>query len=105
MPSYAKFLKDLCVQKQKLQAHLPNKVNLTEHVSSILSNPLLPKIKDPKAPLIFVTLGNINIKKALLGLGSSVNILPRHLYDQYDLGKLEHTEVILQLVDKSTKIP
>nr|KAJ0204539.1 hypothetical protein LSAT_V11C500251440 [Lactuca sativa] len=105
VPSYAKFLKDLCVQKRKLQAYLPKKIDLTEHASSIISNKLPPKIKDPEAPLISVTLGNINIKKALLDLGASVNIIPGNLFDQHDLGTLEQTDIILRLADKSTKIP
>lgn len=54
--------------------------------------------------MIFVTLGKIDIKKAPLDLGASVNILLGHLYYQYDLGKLEHTYVILQLADKPTKL-
>ncbi|XP_023764796.1 uncharacterized protein LOC111913311 [Lactuca sativa] len=105
VPSYAKFLKDLCVQKRKLQAHLPKKIDLTEHASSIISNKLPPKLKDPGAPLISVTLSNINIKKALLDLGASVNIIPGNLFDQHDLGTLEQTDIILRLADKSTKIP
>ena len=105
VPSYAKFLKDLCIQKHKLQKHLPKKVELTEHASSIVSNALPPKLKDPGAPLISVTVGDINIKKALLDLGASVNILPGNIFDQHDLGTLEQTDIILQLADKSTKIP
>lgn len=105
VPSYAKFLKELCIQKRNFQPHLPKKVKLTEHASSIISNTLPPKLKDPGAPLISVTVGNINIKKALLDLGASVNILPGNLFDQHDLGTLEETDIILQLADKSTKIP
>nr|KAJ0195159.1 hypothetical protein LSAT_V11C700375110 [Lactuca sativa] len=96
---------DLYVQKHKLQAHLPKKIDLTEHASSIISNKLPPKLKDPGAPLISVTLGNINIKKALLDLGASVNIIPGNLFDQHDLRTLEQTDIILWLADKSTKIP
>ncbi|XP_071699273.1 uncharacterized protein [Rutidosis leptorrhynchoides] len=33
VPSYAKFLKDLCTQKRKQRATLPKKVELTEHLS------------------------------------------------------------------------
>ncbi|XP_023744972.1 uncharacterized protein LOC111893138 [Lactuca sativa] len=105
VPSYAKFLKDLCVQKRKLQAHLPKNIDLTKHASSIISNKLPPKLKDPITPLIYVTLGNINIKKVLLDVGASVNIIPINLFDHHDLGTLEQTDIILRLVDKSTKIP
>ena len=105
VPSYAKFLKDLCIQKRKFQAHLPKLVELTENASSIISNNLPPKLKDPGAPLISVTIGNVKIKKALLDLGASVNILPGNLFDEHDLGTLEKTDIILQLADKSTRIP
>nr|KAJ0191939.1 hypothetical protein LSAT_V11C800416710 [Lactuca sativa] len=104
-PSYANFLKDLRVQKCKLEAHLLKKIDLTKHMSSIISNTLPPKLKDPSAPLISITLDNINIKKALHDLGASVNILPGNHFDQHDLGILEQTDIILRLADKSKKIP
>ncbi|GJU15775.1 retrovirus-related pol polyprotein from transposon 297 family protein, partial [Tanacetum coccineum] len=88
IPAYAKFLKDLCTQKRKLKATLPKKIDLTEHVSAVLSSSLPPKFKDPGAPLISVVVGNIAIKKALLDLGASINILLDSLVDKYDLGTL-----------------
>nr|GEV52115.1 hypothetical protein [Tanacetum cinerariifolium] len=88
IPAYAKFLKDLCTQKRKLKATLPKKINLTEHVSVVLSSSLPPKFKDHGASLISVMVGNIAIKKALLDLGASINILPTSLVDKYDLGTL-----------------
>jgi hypothetical protein len=35
VPAYAKFLKDLCTQKRKSRYHIPKKVLLTEHVSTL----------------------------------------------------------------------
>ncbi|GKC03531.1 putative nucleotidyltransferase, ribonuclease H [Tanacetum coccineum] len=105
IPAYAKFLKDLCTQKRKLKATLPKKIDLTEHVSAVLSSSLPPKFKDPGAPLILVMVGNIDIKKALLDLGASINILPASLVDKYDLGTLCKTDTIIFLADRSTKIP
>nr|GEV90016.1 hypothetical protein [Tanacetum cinerariifolium] len=102
--AYAKFLKDLCTQKRKLKATLPKKINLTEHVSAVLSSSLPPKFKDPGAPLISVVVGNIVIKKALLDLGASINILPASLVDKYDLETLHKTDTIISLADRSTKI-
>ncbi|XP_071741306.1 uncharacterized protein [Rutidosis leptorrhynchoides] len=52
VPSYAKFLKDLCTQKRKQRANLPKKVELTEHLSAVVSGTLPPKFKDPGTPLI-----------------------------------------------------
>nr|GEV21235.1 hypothetical protein [Tanacetum cinerariifolium] len=105
IPAYAKFLKDLCTQKRKLKATLPKKIDLTKHVSAVLSSSLPPKFKDLEAPLISVVVGNIAIKKALLDLGASINILPASLVDKYDLGTLRKTDTIISLANRSTKMP
>nr|GEX40436.1 hypothetical protein [Tanacetum cinerariifolium] len=105
IPVYAKFLKDLCTQKRKLKATLSKKIDLTEHVNAVLFSFLPPKFKDPRAPLISVVVGNIAIKKALLDLGASINIIRASLVDKYDLGTLRKTDTIISLTDRSTKIP
>nr|GEU66186.1 hypothetical protein [Tanacetum cinerariifolium] len=105
IPAYSKFLKDLCTQKRKLKATLPKNIDLTEHVSAVLSSSLPPKFKDPGAPLISIVVGNITIKKALLDLDASIHILPASLVDKYDLGTLRKTDTIISLADRSTKIP
>nr|GEV57145.1 hypothetical protein [Tanacetum cinerariifolium] len=92
-------------KKRKLKATLPKKIDLTEHVSTVLSSSLPFKFKDPGAPLILVVVGNIAIKKALLDLGASINILHASLVDKYDLGTLCKTDTIISLGDRSTKIP
>ncbi|GJY57358.1 putative nucleotidyltransferase, ribonuclease H [Tanacetum coccineum] len=92
-------------KQRKLKATLPKKIDLTEHVSAVLSSSLPPKFKDPGAPLISVVVGNIAIKKALLDLGASINILPASLVDKYDLGTFRKTDTIISLADRSTKIP
>nr|GFC09179.1 hypothetical protein [Tanacetum cinerariifolium] len=61
-------------------------------------------VEDLEAPLISVMVGNITIKKALLDLGASINILPACLVDKYDLGTLRKTDTIISLADRSTKI-
>ncbi|XP_071714514.1 uncharacterized protein [Rutidosis leptorrhynchoides] len=105
IPAYAKFLKDLRVQKWKLNASLPKKVKLTEKVSAVISGSLPPKFKDPGTPLISVTVGNVNVKKALLDLGASFNILPSSLVERYELGTLKQTDILIQLADRSFRTP
>ncbi|XP_071740536.1 uncharacterized protein [Rutidosis leptorrhynchoides] len=105
IPTYAKFLKDLCVQKRKLNAPLPKKVKLTEKVSAVISGSLPPKFKDPGTPLISATVGNVNVKKALLDLGASINILPSSFVDRYELGTLKRTDILIQLADRSMRTP
>jgi hypothetical protein len=52
VPAYAKFLKDICTHKRKCRNHIPKKVLLTEHVSSLIQHNPPPKFKDPRAPTI-----------------------------------------------------
>ncbi|XP_043705289.1 uncharacterized protein LOC122655119 [Telopea speciosissima] len=92
VPAYAKFLKDLFTQKRKLKTHIPKTIYLTEQVSAVLSNQLPPKLKDPRAPLISCTIGNLAIERALLDLGESVNILPSSVYDRFGFGELKPTQ-------------
>ncbi|GAV68159.1 LOW QUALITY PROTEIN: hypothetical protein CFOL_v3_11662, partial [Cephalotus follicularis] len=104
VPAY-KFLKDLCTTKRKMKTYIPKTVHLTEKVSAVLSNKLPPKLKDPGAPLISCKIGNLQIERALLDLGASVNILPSSVYDHFGFGELKPAEVTLQLADRSLKIP
>jgi hypothetical protein len=80
VPAYAKFLKDLCTQKRKSINHIPKKVLLTEHVSSLIQHNTPPKFKDPGAPTISCIIGQKENDKALLELGAGVNLLPYLVY-------------------------
>jgi hypothetical protein len=103
--AYAKFLKDLCTQKRKSINHIPKKVLLIEHVSSLIQHNTPPKFKDPGVPTISCIIGQKEIDKALLDLGARVNLLPYSVYQQLGLGELKPTMVILQLADRSIKKP
>ncbi|KAL6333991.1 hypothetical protein AAG906_000042 [Vitis piasezkii] len=67
VPTYAKFLKDLCTIKRGLNVN--KKAFLTEQV----------------------------VEKALLDLGASVNLLPYCIYKQLGLGELKPTSITLSL--------
>ncbi|XP_058211444.1 uncharacterized protein LOC131323609 [Rhododendron vialii] len=103
IPTYAKFLKDLCTQKRKLNVH--KRVLLTEQVSSIIQTNVVPKYKDLRCPTISITIGGTKIEKALLDLGASVNLLPYAVYEQLGLGEMRPTSVTLQLADRSIRVP
>ena len=103
VPTYAKFLKDLCTIKKGLGIN--KKAFLTEQVSSIIQGKTLLKYKDPESPTILVNIGGTCIDKALLDLGASVNLLPYSMYMQLGLGELKSTNITLSLVDRSVKIP
>ena len=103
VPTYAKFLKDLCTVKKGLNVN--KKAFLTEQVSAIIEckNPV--KYKDPGCPTISENIGGISVEKALLDLGASVNLLPYSMYKQLGLGELKPTSITLSLADRSIKIP
>ncbi|KAJ0754891.1 putative nucleotidyltransferase, Ribonuclease H [Helianthus annuus] len=103
VPSYAKYLKDLCTQKRTHK--FPKKLDLTENVSSILSGTLPPKLQDPGAPIISIQVGDFKINRALLDLGASVSILPGSLYDQYEFGPLQSSNTTVVLADLTPKLP
>jgi hypothetical protein len=102
---YAKFLKDLCTQKRKSKNHIPKKVLLTKHVSSLIQHNTPLKLKDPGSSTISCIIEQSEIDKALLDLGVGVNLLPYSVYQQLGLGELKPTTVILQLADRSIKKP
>ena len=97
VPTYAKFLKDLCTVKKGLG--LDKKAFLTEQVSSIIQCKTLVKYKDPGSPTFSVNIGRICIDP-LLDLGASVNLLPHSMYRQLGLGELKPTNITLSLADR-----
>ena len=103
VPTYAKFLKDLCTVKRSLNVN--KKVFLTEQVSAIIGNKTPVKYKDPGCPTISVNIGGTSVEKALLDLGASVNLLPYSMYKRLGLGELKPTSITLLLADRSIKIP
>ena len=103
VPTYAKFLKDLCTVKRGLNVN--KKAFLTEQVSAIIECKTPVKYKDPGCPTISVNIGGISVEKALLDLGASVNILPYSMYKQLGLGELKPTSITLSLASRSIKIP
>ena len=103
VPTYAKFLKDLCTVKKGLG--IEKKAFLTEQVSAIIQSKTPVKYKDPGSPTILVNIGRTCIDKALLDLGASVKLLPYSVYKQLSLGELKPTNITLSLADRSMKIP
>ena len=103
IPSYAKFVKDLCTMKKKLGVH--NDAFMIEQSTSLIRNNLPRKYKDLGSPTISIVVGNSKLECALVDLGASVNLLPYLVYVELGLGELESTNITLQLADHSVKIP
>ena len=103
IPSYAKFLKDLCTVKRKLGVN--KDALMTEQPTSLIKNNLPPKYKDPGSPTISIVVANSKLGHALVVLEASVNLLPYCVYVELGLGELEATNITLHLTDHRVKIP
>ena len=103
VPTYAKFLKDLCTVKKGLNVN--KKAFLTEQVSAIIESKTPVKYKDPGSPTISVNIGGNCIDRSLLDLGASVNLMPYSVCKKLGLGELKPTNITLSLTDRSVKIP
>ncbi|XP_047148690.1 uncharacterized protein LOC124820940 [Vigna umbellata] len=67
--------------------------------------PRPPKVKDPRSFTIPCVIGKENIRKALLDLGSSVNLMPLPLFERIDDLEVKPTKVTLLMADGSSKKP
>ena len=103
IPSYDKFLKDLCTVKRKLGVH--NDAFMIEQSISLIRNNFPPKYKDLGSLTISIVVGNSKLERALVDLGASVNLLLYSVHVELGLGELEPTNITLQLADCSVKIP
>ncbi|RVW82129.1 Retrovirus-related Pol polyprotein from transposon opus [Vitis vinifera] len=98
VPTYAKFLKDLCTVKRGLQ--VTKNAFLTEQVSAIIQSKSPVKYKDPGCPTISVNIGGTHVEN-FTRLGASVNLLPYSVYKQLGLGGLKPTTMTLSLADRN----
>ncbi|XP_052621053.1 uncharacterized protein LOC128126918 [Lactuca sativa] len=103
IPSYTKFLKDLCTKKRKFKAN--EKIQVNVNVSTVIQKKLPPKCKDPGMFAIPCTIGDLHVESAMLDVGASINVMPYSVFQSLNVGPLEETGVIIQLADKSSVSP
>ncbi|GFZ14664.1 hypothetical protein Acr_24g0008540 [Actinidia rufa] len=92
-------------QRLAKNLHVKETAMMNESQSAILQCKTVPKYKDPGCPTISCIIGGCKIDRALLNLGSSVNLLPYSVYKDLGLGELKPTRVTLELADRSVKVP
>nr|XP_027120690.1 uncharacterized protein LOC113737704 [Coffea arabica] len=103
VPKYAKFLRDLCVNRRRLRGD--ERVIVGENVSAVLQRKLPPKCGDPGRFTVPCKIGNTLIRNTLLDLGASINVMPKSMYASLNLGPLKETEIIIQLADRTNAYP
>ena len=72
-----------------------------ESCSSILQRKIPPKLKDLGSFIIQCSIGKTRFCKAMLDLGSFINVMPSSMYFSLNLGVLKQTSIVIQLADGS----
>ncbi|CAM8896361.1 unnamed protein product [Rhodiola kirilowii] len=103
MPLYSKFFKDVISHRREISEI--GLVDLNEECSAIVQSPMPKKEKDPGSFSIPITIGNVNISKALCDLGANISLMPYSLYKKLDMGTLVPTSISLRLADRSSRAP
>ncbi|KAK9932341.1 hypothetical protein M0R45_019582 [Rubus argutus] len=103
VPAYAKFVRNLCKHKKKLQDG--EKFVLKEEVSAIIQRKVSPGIHDPTSFVIGCTIGEHFFKGALMDMGTSINIMPLATFRKLAIGSLQPTSISVQLADETFRMP
>ncbi|CAM8904938.1 unnamed protein product [Rhodiola kirilowii] len=103
MSLYNKFLKDIISHRREISEI--SSINLNAECSAIVQNPMPKKEKDPGSFSIPISIGDVNISKALCDLGASISLMPYSLYKKLYMGTLVPTSISLRLADRSSRIP
>ncbi|XP_027067463.2 uncharacterized protein [Coffea arabica] len=103
VPKYAKFLRDICVNRRRLRRD--EKVIVGENVSAVLQKKLPPKCGDLSRFIVPCRIGNTLIRNTLLDLRVSINVMPKSMYASLNLDPLKEIEIIIQLVDRTNAYP
>ena len=94
---------ETCAPRKK--TNMPKKVFLATNISELVYGLIPIKYEDPACLTTAWTIGQTDIKRALLDLGANINLLPILLYQQLGLGELSPTQDAIQLAERSVKIP
>ncbi|XP_076912557.1 uncharacterized protein LOC143570926 [Bidens hawaiensis] len=103
MPNYAKLLKEILTNKQKLAE--VSSVPLSAGCSAILQSKLPEKMADPGSFTIPCILGDDTVIHALADLEASINPMSYSVFSRLGLGEPRPTRMSIQLADQSVKYP
>ncbi|CAM8889794.1 unnamed protein product [Rhodiola kirilowii] len=102
-PTYEKFLKDIVSNRRVIEES--SMVALNVECSAIVQSRMPKKMQDHGSFSIPISLGKIEIDRALCDLGASISLIPYSLFEKIDRGELHPTTISLKLADRSSRIP
>nr|GFA88862.1 reverse transcriptase domain-containing protein [Tanacetum cinerariifolium] len=100
MPKFAPMFKSLLNNKEKLFDLATTPMN--EICSAVILKKLPEKLGDPGKFLIPCDFPKLIKCLALADLGASINLMPLSIWEKPSLPELTHTQMILELADRST---
>ncbi|GJR87055.1 reverse transcriptase domain-containing protein [Tanacetum coccineum] len=103
MPKYAKMVKDLLTNKEKL-LELVN-TSLNENCSVVLLKKIPEKLEDTEQFLIPCELQELESCMALADLGASINLMPLSVWEKLTLLELTPTRMTLELATRAVAYP
>ncbi|XP_057755652.1 uncharacterized protein LOC130974823 [Arachis stenosperma] len=95
VPKYAKFLKDVCTQKDKIGEL--NKRSVDDSISSLIPK----KCNDLGLCLVTFLIGGMKFLDCMCDLGACVSIMPLPIYERLNLPPLKKSGARYVLADKS----
>nr|XP_025652843.1 uncharacterized protein LOC112748818 [Arachis hypogaea] len=98
VPKYAKFLKDLCMNKEKI--HDLETMLLESSISALMGG-MPEKCGDPGPCLVTCTIDGVQFVDCMYDLGACVSIMPLSVYEVLKLPPLKWSAVRFVLADKS----
>ncbi|XP_057763318.1 uncharacterized protein LOC130983147 [Arachis stenosperma] len=98
VPRYAKFLKDLCMHKDKLQ-NLET-IPLGSSISALVGD-IPEKCSEPGPCMVTITIDGVKFSDCMCDLGTCVSIMPLSVYDALRLPPLKKSVARFVLADKS----
>jgi hypothetical protein len=99
VPTYSRYFKDILANKYEIETIGVDHDKMSEECSAAIASGL-EKQKEPGCPTIPCSIGSFKFEKALCGLGESVSVMPRDVYEKLRL-PLEPTGMCLELGDNS----
>ncbi|XP_051118103.1 uncharacterized protein LOC127242565 [Andrographis paniculata] len=80
-------------------------VQLESVCIAVFKEDLPKKLSDPGSFIMIFTIGNLEPIRALCDLGTSINLIPSSLFSKLGLYELEAWRTVIQLADKSIRLP
>ncbi|RDX74140.1 Retrovirus-related Pol polyprotein from transposon 17.6, partial [Mucuna pruriens] len=108
VPTYAKFLKELCVHKRKKKGAIETRgvaSALVKHENTNVQRILPKKCQNPSIFAVACTIDSYTLTDSILDLEASINIMPTFIYRSLNLGDLEPTGMVIQLINRSVMQP